>query len=77
MNLTSYQSRIKTLRPGDPDFLLKDGFVMSPRAGFEVSNHCPREYRLIISECIDNGWIKPVAHMMDYEYTMDKLKETE
>lgn len=50
---------------------------MSPRAGFEVSNHCPREYRLIISECIDNGWIKPVAHMMDYEYTMDKLKETE
>ena len=77
MNITSHTSRIKTLRQSDKDFLLDDGVVVSPRAGFEISEKCPREYRSILVTCIDNGWLKPVAHMMDYEYTMDKLKDAQ
>ncbi len=46
-----------------------------PRASFEVSAQCPREYKLIIAECIGKGWLKPVAHMRDVEYTMELLRQ--
>jgi len=55
--------------------MIHDGLMITPRAGFEVSNDCPREYRFILLECLDEGWIKPVANVLNYEYTMDKLKE--
>ena len=54
--------------------MLKDGVVVAQRAGFEINTSCPREYKLIISECINNGWLKPVAHVYDYEQVFDKLK---
>lgn len=63
-----------TLRAGDEDFTFSpNGLTLVPRASFEISKHCPREYRMIIGECIGNGWIKPVAHMRDMEYTMELL----
>jgi hypothetical protein len=74
MNITSHQSNIRTIRQGDPKFTLKDGFVISPRAGFEINQLCPREYKLIISECINNGWLKPVAHVYGKELTMDAMR---
>jgi hypothetical protein len=74
MNITAHQSNIRTIRQGDPKFTLKDGFVISPRAGFEINQRCPREYKLIISECINNGWLKPVAHVYGKELTMDALR---
>jgi hypothetical protein len=77
MNIISQRSRIKTLKQNDPDFRIIDGIVTVPRAGFEISENCPAHYQKILMECWGNGWIKPVAHMMDYEYTMDKLKEAE
>jgi hypothetical protein len=40
---------------------------MTPRAGFEINAQCPREYKMIISECINNGWLKPVAHVTERE----------
>jgi hypothetical protein len=65
-----------TLRAGDADFTFSpDGIKLVPRASFEISNHCPREYKLIIAECINHGWIKPVAHMRDVEYTMELLRK--
>ena len=67
MNITSYQSQIRTLRQGDPRFLIKDKFIVSPRAGFEINYSCPKEYKLVIQECIERGWIKPVAHVTERE----------
>jgi hypothetical protein len=65
-----------TLRPGHEDFSFSpDGIKIVPRAGFEISNHCPLEYRLIVAECLNNGWLKPVAHMRDTEYTMELLQK--
>jgi hypothetical protein len=74
MNITAHQSNIRTIRQGDPKFTLKDGFVISPRAGFEINQLCPREYKLIISECINNGWLKPVAHVYGKELSMDAMR---
>jgi hypothetical protein len=66
----------KTLRSNDADFTFSpDGFKLVPRAGFEISDQCPREYKLIIADCINNGWLKPVAHMRDTEYTMELLRK--
>lgn len=55
--------------------MLKDNLVLSPRAGFEINPHCPQEYKMILSECINNGWLKPVAYVYDHELTFDTLKD--
>jgi len=72
--LTAHKSKIKTLRPSDPGFMLNDGIVVCPRAGFEISRSCPEEYASILKQAIQAGWIKPVAHLYGKEYTMDLLR---
>jgi hypothetical protein len=74
MKISTRTSNIKTIRHGDAKFMLQDGLVICPRAGFEINDKCPREYKMIISECINNGWIKPVAHVYGKELTMDALR---
>ena len=54
--------------------MLTDGFVISPRAGFEISDDCPYNHLQILQTCIDRGWIKPVAHVYGKELTMDALR---
>ena len=49
--------------------------VMAPRAGFEISNDCPRQYKLMIMEAIKNGWLQPVAYMKESEYVWEQLGE--
>lgn len=73
--ITARKSLVRTVRQPDPDFSIIDGLTVVPRAGFEINQHCPKEYKMIILECINNGWLKPVAHMRDYELMMDKLYE--
>jgi hypothetical protein len=67
MTYTVYQSRVRTIRQEDPNFTIHDGLTISPRAGVEISNKCPREYKLIIAECINHGWLKPIAHVTERE----------
>ena len=74
MKISTRTTNIKTIRHSDPKFMLVDGIVICPRAGFEINEKCPREYKLIITECINNGWIKPVAHVYGKELTMDALR---
>lgn len=66
--------RIKTIKSDDPMFYIKGDVTMSPRAGLEILQSCPREYRMILSECLDKGWLKPVAYMRDDEYIWEQLK---
>ena len=74
MKISTRTSNIRTIRHGDAKFMLQDGLMICPRAGFEINEKCPREYKLIITECINNGWIKPVAHVYGKELTMDELR---
>ena len=65
-----------TLRPGDADFTFcPDGIQIVARASFEISNNCPAEYKSIFVTAINAGWLKPVAHMRDVEYTMELLRK--
>lgn len=66
----------KTLRSKDADFSFSpDGIRVVPRASFEISSGCPYNYREIIQECVRMGWLRPVAHMRDVEYTMELLRQ--
>jgi hypothetical protein len=75
MNFTKPDKTIKTIRKDDPDFMIDNGIVMSPRAGFEISNNCPRQYLLMIMEAQKNGWLKPIAYMKESDYMWEQLGE--
>ena len=62
-----HQSQIRTLRPGDRNFQIVDGFSVATRASFEISNSCPKEYKSILITAINAGWIKPVANLTERE----------
>jgi hypothetical protein len=74
--MITVKSKIRTVRQGDPKFMLSDGLVISPRAGFEISKSCPSEYKSIIITAVNAGWIKPVANMFDTELTMEYLRSS-
>jgi len=76
MNITLHQSRVKSLNRSDPDFFIDDGFVRYPRAMVHLLPECPHNVRDMVNFAIAKGYLQCVAHMVDYEYTMDKLKET-
>lgn len=73
MTYTQHKSIVRTIRSNDPDFKIQDGFALVPRAMLHVSPECPQGYRQIIETCVCNGWLKPVAHIRDYELMWDKL----
>jgi hypothetical protein len=74
MNITLHVNDVKPVRPGDPLWHIKSNFVITPRAGFEISPQCPKEYKDILAECMSNGWLNPVAYMRGTEATMEYLK---
>lgn len=45
-------SKIRTIKQGNPTFMIKDGATLCPRAGFEINQLCPREYKLIIANVL-------------------------
>ena len=74
MTFVARNSSIRTIKQDNPLFTISDGLTIAHRAGFEVSKSCPYEYRMIISECLDRGWLKPVAYMTAEEQLMETLK---
>jgi len=67
MNITTRQSKIRKIDRTDPRFTIYDDIVAVPRAGFEISKSCPSEYRSILMQAVQAGWIKPVAHVHERE----------
>ena len=67
MAFKTNQSKVRTLKQGDRNFNITDNIVVTPRAGFEISQRCPENYRSLILECIEHGWLKPVAHVHERE----------
>jgi hypothetical protein len=75
MTFEIHNSRIRTIKQDDPRFHIVDRFITTPRAGFEVSNHCPAQYKQVIAECLNNGWLKPVAYMHEREVLISGLAQ--
>lgn len=72
---TSSQREIKTLRQGDPGFMLTDGMIQYPRAMLHISPECPVEIRAQIIWAANNGYLKCVAHVQGKELTWQNLTE--
>ena len=70
---SSKPTKIKTIRQGDPDWIIADGLMMAPRAGFEISNDCPYNHLQILQTCIDRGWVKPIAYRPVHEEFIENL----
>ena len=69
-------NKIKILKRGDRGFTIcTDGISISPRAGFQINSQCPREYKLVLQECISNGWIEPVAYVTESEFVWSELQK--
>ena len=66
-NFNVYESKVHTIKPGDKNFLIHDKFTVSQRAGFEIDANCPAQYRSIIVQCYNRGWLKPVANLTERE----------
>lgn len=67
MNITSTRDTVRAIRPDDPNFIIKNQFILTPRAALEISPNCPYNHLQVIQTCIDRGWIKPVAHVTERE----------
>jgi hypothetical protein len=73
MSFLTEKTNIRTLRPDDPLFRIQGSLVSAQRAGFEVSSQCPSSYRSVVLECIERGWLRPVAYMTEQEYLLTAL----
>jgi len=73
INITAHQSNVRQIRPGDSKFNIIDGMMLVPRAGIEISKGCPENYKHIIEQCVNYGWIKPIAHVKDNELFWEEL----
>lgn len=67
MTFKTHQSKVRTIKQGDRNFIINDGIIQTQRAGFEISQRCPENYRSLIAECINQGWLKPVAYVHERE----------
>lgn len=74
MEFKFHKSSIRTLKQGDFGFYIVDGIAMAPRAGFEISNSCPSEYKSIIAQAVNAGWVKPIANVTEQELMWINLK---
>ena len=75
INIHKPEHRIKTIKPGDSGWSIINGLTITPRAGFEISQRCPENYRSLIQECIQHGWIKPIAYVKESEYVWEELSK--
>ncbi len=73
MNIKVHKTQLRTIKQDDPRFRITDNLMTANRAGFEINSACPKEYKMIISECINNGWLKPVAYMTERELLISGL----
>ncbi len=74
-NFTAMENRFKEIQRDDEHFYMTDGIKIVPRAGLEISNQCPYEYKLILADCIDRGWVKPVAYIKTKELIWEVLEQ--
>lgn len=75
LNIISSSSDLKTLRPGDPHFNMVDGMILGQRAGFEIDPACPKYYKAVIVEAINNGWLRPIATVREHELNWEIMSK--
>lgn len=65
---------VRTIRQGEPKFMIDDGMISYPRSMIHILPQCPWELRDQINFAIAKGYIQMVAHVYGKELTMDELR---
>ena len=63
----------KTIKAGDKEWTFTEGLVMFRRAAIEIDENCPDMYKHILMQCVDKGWLKPVAYLPQEEEFLQTL----
>lgn len=69
------ESRVRRIKADNKDFYIEDGFALHPRAHVQITPECPIDYRLMITECMNRGWVTAVANVKDNELVWDTLSK--
>jgi hypothetical protein len=75
MTFTTSENPFKRLSNKDQHFYMNDGIRQVPRASIEVKQNIPYNYQMMIAECIDKGWLKPVAYVKIKELFWEVLEQ--
>lgn len=76
MNFVSIKKTkdVRSIRQGDSNFMISDGFAVYPRAMIHVLPSCPRNVAETLNWAISQGYVKSVAYVYGKELTMDALR---
>lgn len=75
INYTQHKTKVHKIEPSDPNFNIKDQYMVFQRAAIHFDANIPASYYQIIAECLSNGWIKPVAYVTEREKLFIGLSE--
>lgn len=76
MTFTFAESDYKLVKQGDSLFTFSpNGITLVQRASIEIDPKTPYEWRLIIQDCINKGYLKPVAAIRGIEATMEYMRK--
>lgn len=64
----------RTIKAGDPNYMISDGIMMTRRAGIEIDAMCPEHIRRAVIHAYNEGWIKPYSVVTAEEYTWMTLR---
>ena len=67
------ESEVKELTIGDPEFQIHEGIMVYHRAGIRISEKMPHTYKQIVIQCLERGWLTPVANIRDSELATGKM----
>lgn len=75
MPITQHKSQVHSIRQGDPNFKIVDGFAVYPRAMVHILPECPWEVRDQINFAISKGYLQLVANITERERIFMGLTE--
>ena len=64
----------RIIKPGDPNFLINNGIMLTPRAGIDILPNCPTRYANMLAELYSAKWFTPFAVVTSEEYTWMTLR---
>jgi hypothetical protein len=75
MKINTMKNSIRKIKKENPNFIINDGVFFTPRAGFEINNNCPPEYRELLVKAFVSNWVEPVAYLHEKELIMVGLSK--
>jgi hypothetical protein len=61
---------LRTIRKGDPAFVIDNGLTIANRASIQINESCPRDVARLIAMAVENNWIESVAYVKERELVL-------